>query len=76
MSWTPKQTAIAAVVVVAGVWYLKSKTGAAVDSVTTAFNPTDSRNLANRGAQGIWDAFTDGQGTIGTDIYDFFNGND
>jgi len=65
--WTPKTTLIVAGVAVVGLWYLKGKAGQAVQAV----NPLNHDNVINQGAQSVWDAFTDGQGTIGTDIADW-----
>ena len=70
-AWTPKSTLIVAGVAVLGVWYLKSKAGEVVETVDRNFNPTRDTNLANRGANWAWGLFTDGEGTIGTDIADF-----
>jgi len=61
-------------VAVGAVWYFKGAAASAVKSVGTAVNPADSGNLANRAVQSTWDLFTDGQGTIGTDTYDFIHG--
>lgn len=72
-TWTPKTTLIVAGVAVAGLWYLKSKATETVKEVGQAINPVNHDNIFNRGAQAIWDQFTDGQGTIGTDIYDWLN---
>lgn len=72
-TWTPKTTLIVAGVAVAGLWYLKSKATETVKEVGQAVNPVNHDNIFNRGAQAIWDQFTDGQGTIGTDIADWLN---
>ena len=72
-TWTPKTTLIVAGVAVLGLWYVKSKAAEVVEAVDKNFNPTKDTNLANRGAQGLWNVFTDGQGTIGTDAYDFLH---
>ena len=65
--WTPKTTLIVAGVAVVGLWYLKGRAGEALHAV----NPMNQDNVINQGAQSVWDVFTDGEGTIGTDIYDW-----
>ena len=49
-----------------GIWYTKRQ---AVE-VAKAINPLDQNNAVNRATHAVYDVFTDGQGTIGTDIYD------
>lgn len=70
-----KQTVVWGLAGVAGAYVLgkflvKDAAGEIGQAVDTNFNPTRDTNLANRAAQGVWDVFTDGQGTIGTDVYD------
>lgn len=36
-------------------------------------NPFSDLNVANQAANAIWASATDGQGTIGTDLFDFFD---
>ena len=72
-TWNPKTVLIVGGVAVAGAWYLKRQATQAVKDVGQAVNPVNHDNIFNRGAQGIWDQFTDGKGTIGTDIYDWLN---
>ena len=76
MKWTPKTVAITAGVVVLGAWYLKNRAGQAVTDAANAVNPTNHDNVFNRGAQGLWASVTDGEGTIGTDIYDWIHGDE
>jgi len=66
-------TLIFAGVAVLGVWYFKSKTVEAVSSVGSAINPTNHENIFNKAFNAIYDGGGDGQGTLGTDLYDFFN---
>lgn len=70
-TWTPKTTLIVAGVAVLGVWYLKTRGVEAVKKVGQAVNPTNHDNVFNKGAQGLWNSVTDGEGSIGTDVYDF-----
>lgn len=72
-AWTPKNLLIVGGVVVVGAWWLKAKATKAVEDVGQAVNPVNPENVFNRGAQSIWDQFTDGKGTIGTDIYEWLN---
>jgi hypothetical protein len=72
-TWSPKTVLIVGGVAVAGAWYLKSRATQAVKDVGQAVNPVNRDNIFNRGAQAVWDQFTDGEGSIGTDIYDWLN---
>ena len=66
-------TLIFAGVAVLGVWYFKTKAVEVVSDVGSAVNPTNQENIFNRAFSAIYDGGTDGQGTLGTDLYDFFN---
>ena len=74
--WTPSTVLIVGGVAVLGAWYLKNKAVETVKDAGQAVNPLNPDNIFNRGAQSIWDQFTDGKGTIGTDIYDWLHGDD
>lgn len=74
--WTPSTVLIVGGVAVIGAWYLKNKAVETVKDAGQAVNPVNPDNIFNRGAQSIWDQFTDGKGTIGTDIYDWIHGSD
>lgn len=65
--WTPKTAMIAAGVAVVGVWFVSRKATDAAQAV----NPLNHDNVFNRGAQSVWDVFTDGRGSIGTDVADW-----
>jgi hypothetical protein len=73
MKFTPKTVAIAAGVVLLGSWYVKRQAGDAVAAVGQAVNPVNPENIVNRGFHGVYDVFTDGKGTLGTDLYDWWN---
>jgi hypothetical protein len=47
-----------------------SVVGDAVGDAANAINPLNNDNIINRGFHSVYDAVTDGQGTLGTDIYD------
>lgn len=70
-TWNPKSVLIVGGVAALAVWYVKSQAGEAAEKAAQAVNPVNPDNIFNRGAQSLWDVFTDGKGTIGTDIYDF-----
>lgn len=72
-TWTPKTVLIVGGVAVLGAWWLKGRAVQAVKDAGQAVNPVNPENIFNRGAQSLWDQFTDGQGSIGTDIYDWLN---
>lgn len=50
----------------------KAKAGAA--AVGQAVNPINRDNIVNRGFSAIYDVFTDGKGTLGTDLYELIHG--
>jgi hypothetical protein len=66
-------TLIFAGVAVLGVWYFKNKAVETVATVGSSINPTNHENIFNRAFSAIYDGGADGQGTLGTDMYDFFN---
>ena len=72
--WTPKTTLIVAGVAVAGLWYFKTKTVEAAKEAAQAVNPTNHDNIFNRAFNDIYAGGSDGQGTLGTDLYDVFHG--
>lgn len=76
MNWTPRNVAITAGLGLLAVWYIKRQAGAAVEQAAQAVNPVNHDNVFNRGANAVWGAVTDGQGTIGTDIYDWLHGDE
>lgn len=49
------------------VWYLKGQAGKAVQAI----NPVNPDNIFNQGFNGLYDGGFDGQGTLGTDIYEW-----
>lgn len=75
-TWTPKNVAIAAGVVLVVGWYIKNKAGDTLKQAGQAVNPVNNDNVINQGAQSLWGVFTDGKGSIGTDIYDWLNPGD
>jgi hypothetical protein len=60
-------------VAVLGVWYFKKKVVETVSSAGDAVNPTNHENIFNRAFNAIYSGGADSQGTLGTDLYDFFN---
>lgn len=64
-----KAVAMAGVVVVALYWLSKRETA----SLAQAVKPWDQENVFNQGFNEAWASVTDGQGTFGTDLYEFFN---
>lgn len=76
MKWTPKTVAIAAAVVVVGGWYLKKKAGETLQEVGQAVNPTNPDNVINQGFNSVYKSVTGSEGTLGTDLADFFHGLD
>jgi len=76
MKWTPKTVAIAAAVVVVGGWYLKKKAGETIQEVGQAVNPTNPDNVINQGFNSVYQSVTGSEGTLGTDLADFFHGLD
>jgi hypothetical protein len=73
MKWTPKTVAVAAGVLLLGGWYVKRQAGEAVAEVAQAVNPVNRENVFNRGFNALYGAVTDGKGTAGTDLYDWWN---
>jgi hypothetical protein len=73
MKWTPKTVAVAAGVLLLGSWYVKRQAGEAVAAVGQAVNPVNPENVFNRGFNAVYGAVTDGKGTAGTDLYDWWN---
>ena len=70
-TWSPKAVLIVGGVAVVGAVLLKNKAVQTVKDAGQAVNPINPENIFNQGAQAVWDQFTDGKGTIGTDIYDW-----
>lgn len=73
-SWTPKNTLIVASVAVVGLWYFKSKATETAKEAAQAVNPTNHNNIFNRAFESIYAGGSDGEGTLGTDLYDYFHG--
>lgn len=64
-----KGVAMLGAVAVGLYWLAKQE----VKSVAAAINPADQNNVINTGFNSIYASLTDGKGTLGTDIYDFFH---
>lgn len=67
-----KVVIVLAVIIVFLYFFLKNK----IAAVGTAVNPVNPNNIINRGFHSVYNVLTDGQGSLGTDIYDFFHGDD
>lgn len=76
MSFTNNQLIGIGVIGFLTLWYLKNKATETVKDVGEAVNPVNQDNIFNRGFNGLYGAVTDGEGTLGTDIADFFHGVD
>lgn len=76
MSFTNQQLIGIGIAGVLALWYLKSKAEGAAKAVGEAVDITSDTNLASRGAEAWWGGGSDGQGSIGTDFYDWWNGID
>lgn len=72
--WTPTTTLIVAGVAVLGLWYFKEKTVQTVKDAGQAVNPMNHDNIFNRAFNDIYAGGSDGEGTLGTDLYEFFHG--
>jgi hypothetical protein len=64
---------IAGGVLLGAAWYAKRKAGELAATVAPYLNPADSRNVVNQAATGLYQAVSGSTGTIGTDLYDFWN---
>lgn len=75
-TWNPKTVAIAAGLVIVGVWYLKNKATETVTDAANAVNPTNPDNVINAGFNSVYQSVTGSDGSLGTDLADYFNGLD
>jgi hypothetical protein len=64
---------IAGGVLLAAAWYAKRKVGEAAQAVAPYVDPTDSRNVVNQAATGLYQTVTGSTGTIGGDLYDYWH---
>jgi hypothetical protein len=71
--WTANETLMVAGVAVLAGYFVIDSLGDAVKSVGNAVNPVNHDNIFNRAFESIYDGGSDGEGSLGTDLYDFFN---
>lgn len=64
--------ALGGVILVIG-WVLRNQVGQAAAAVGQGIDPVNPNNWINTGFLRLYSTLTDGQGTLGTDIYDILN---
>ena len=55
------------------VWWFSGAAGRAASATGTALNPTDRDNIFNRGFNGLFQSVTGSEGTLGTELANFFS---
>ncbi len=76
MQFTNEQLIGIGVVALLAAWYLKNKTVQTVKDVGNAVNPVNPDNVINGWFNEAYQSVTGSEGTLGTDLADYFNGVD